>query len=96
MGDFVDMEIPSSRMMCKEEKKKKKKSALFAWVGFFFFFFSHITLLFIQERIASLTASIQRLKLKEAADVGDREAFEFYTNTNNELALVDSLREKLK
>ncbi|RUS24819.1 hypothetical protein BC938DRAFT_473031 [Jimgerdemannia flammicorona] len=48
-----------------------------------------------KERIESLTASIQRLKMKASAEAGDREAFDFYS-TNGEIALVDDLREKLK
>jgi hypothetical protein len=40
-------------------------------------------------------ADIQRLKMKIAADAGDREAFDFYS-VNEELSLVDHLRKQLK
>jgi hypothetical protein len=42
-----------------------------------------------------LMADIRRLKMKIAANSGDREAFDFYS-VNEELSLVEHLREQLK
>ncbi|RKP10630.1 hypothetical protein THASP1DRAFT_21705 [Thamnocephalis sphaerospora] len=42
-----------------------------------------------------LTAEVRRLKMKIAAETGDKDAFDYYS-VNEELSLVDSLRKQLK
>ncbi|KAI9596687.1 hypothetical protein BDF19DRAFT_21918 [Syncephalis fuscata] len=48
-----------------------------------------------KDQITTLTTEIQRLKMKIAADAGDREAFDYYS-VNEELSLVDQLRKQVK
>jgi 1,4-alpha-glucan branching enzyme len=69
---------------------RKKKRILYL------FPYSEMDVMFsCQERVASLLLENRRLKMKIAADNGDKEAVDFYS-VNEELSLVESLREKLQ